>query len=97
MPVSLLAVSLRSAKCQRRRKSLPVGRSKSRPFDGAPWCVMPSISEHVPRRVGLYAKLILLCFRDPGFAVIEPIAFTIHFQDVDVVRQPIQQGTCQAF
>ena len=38
--------------CQRRRKSLPLGRSKSRPFGAAPWCVMPSNSKHVPRRVG---------------------------------------------
>ena len=38
--------------CQRRRKNLPLGRSKRRPHDAAPWGVMPSSSKHLPRRVG---------------------------------------------
>ena len=38
--------------CQRRRKNLPVRRSKSLPFCAAPWGVMPSNSKHDPRRVG---------------------------------------------
>jgi endonuclease YncB( thermonuclease family) len=44
--------------CQRRRKTLPLGRSKSRPRDVAPWGVMPSSSKHVPRRVGRQANMM---------------------------------------
>jgi len=36
--------------CQRRRKTLPLGRSKSQPLGAAPWGVMPSSSKNVPRR-----------------------------------------------
>ncbi len=43
--------------CQRRCKSLPLGRSKSRPVCAAPWGVMPSSSKHVPRRVGRQADM----------------------------------------
>lgn len=50
---------VRRTECQRRRKFLPVGRSKSRPFGAAPWGVMPSNSKHVPRRVGRQANLML--------------------------------------
>ena len=42
--------------CQRRRKSLPLGRSKSRPLCAAPWSVRPSNSKHVPRRIGRQAN-----------------------------------------
>ena len=44
--------------CQRRRKNLPLGRSKSRPLGVAPWSVMPSNSKQVPRRVGRQANLM---------------------------------------
>ena len=34
-------------------------------------------------------------FCDSGFALIEPVAFTVHFQDVQVVGQPVQQRACE--
>ena len=50
--VSVADVARKHDVCQRRRKNLPVGRSKSRPLGVAPWGVMPSSSKHVPRRIG---------------------------------------------
>ena len=33
----------------------------------------------------------------PGFALIEPIAFAVHFENVHMVGQPIQQCAGQPF
>ena len=44
--------------CQRRRKNLPLGRSKRRPHGAASWGVMPSSSKPVPRRVGRQANVM---------------------------------------
>ena len=53
-------------RCQRRRKNLPLGRSKSRPLGAAPWVVMPSNSKHVPRRVGRQANQMMISFWGGG-------------------------------
>jgi hypothetical protein len=49
---------------------------------------MPSYSKHVPRRIGRQANM-LLGFDDPGFALIEPVAIAVHFQDVN---PPLRAG-----
>ena len=50
--IRIVLDGLRGEDCQRRRKNLPLGRSKFWPVGAAPWGVMPSNSKHVPRRVG---------------------------------------------
>jgi hypothetical protein len=47
--------------------------------------------------LGQSSGYLLLRFRQPGPALVETIAFTIHFQDVHVMRQSVQQCTGQAF
>ena len=39
----------------------------------------------------------MLGFYDPGFALIESVALTVHFQDVHIMCEPVQQCACEAF
>ena len=38
-----------------------------------------------------------LSFGEPGFTLVETVAFAIHLQNVHMVRQPIEQRSGQAF
>ncbi len=52
-----------------------------------------------PRRIGRQAnhvKVILRYLRG-GTALVKAIAFAVHFQDVDMMGQPVQQCTGEAF
>jgi len=51
------------AACQRRSKSLPLGRNKTRPLGSS--------------------------FSALSFAFVEPVAFSVHLQNIHVVREPV--------
>ena len=38
----------------------------------------------------------MLVFDDPGFALIEPVAFAVHLEDVHVVGKAVQKSAGQA-
>jgi hypothetical protein len=87
-------------KCQRLRKNLPLGRSKSRPFG----CErLGACGPHIASTFqgALVARPILLGLLFAGFhewtTLIEAVAFAVHLEDVHVVSEPIQQCAGRAF
>ena len=77
--------------CQRRSKNASVGRSKSAsrlmavrpPEGGGPYCVTVYCSG------GLSGRSAGPGVARASFALLEPVAVTVHLEDVDVVGEPV--------
>ena len=48
-------------------------------------------------QANLFAVLVFSGLRFGDFALAQPVAFAVHLEDMDVVGQAIENGTCEAF
>ena len=49
------------------------------------------------RRIGPYVWLLFVSFRQSRPALVQTIAFSVHFQNADVVGQSVQQSASETF
>ena len=86
--LTVVTISALASICQRRNNSLPVGRSKSRPVWGARvGACGPQIANTFQGALAVrpISGLLFLFRCEACAALVEAVAFTVHFQNVHVV------------
>src|SRR6056297_38197 len=86
-------------RCQRRTKTRPLGRSKSRPVERVRLGACgPYVASTVQGALAVRPILLgsISVGGEAGAALVEPVAFAVHLEDIHVVGQPVQQRASQA-